>query len=131
MPRGFFFLYPYPYSIRINEINVAVLERKPGFWKFLPWYLSLFLITGVLGIPSNAYVILKYTYNFRIYSTLNISLIQAMFSLAMGVFAGFEVATALLILCFPELLTEFNTLNVLESRCKVAKFVHLHKSLNK
>lgn len=46
-------------------------------------------------------------------------MIQFMFSLGMGVFAVFEVATVVLILCFPELMAEFNALNELESQCKI------------
>lgn len=117
IPRSFFYLYPIPYTLSVNESSLLVFGRKPGFWKFLPWYLSVFLIAGLVGILSNAYVVFSYAFHFRIYSSLHISMMQAIISFAMGVFAATEFAAIVTIHVFPELLLEVRAVSELEHRC--------------
>lgn len=127
LPRTFFYLYPFPYSLAINEEGIVVFEKRPGFWKFLPYYLSLFVITGMLGIPMTIYVIFSYILDFRVSSTLHISLTEVMFSFAITTFGLAELLTMGIILCFPELLLEFKALRELERCCKRSTQINLSK----
>lgn len=118
LPQTFFYLYPFPYALYVNEKGILIFEKKPGFWKFLPYYLSLFLITGGLGLSMNNYVIFSFLLNFRVSSTLDISLTQVILLLTMATLAISELVTMMIILCYPELLLEFKSMSKLDRACK-------------
>lgn len=119
-PRAFFYLYPFPFALTVNEEDMVVFEKKPGFWKFLPYYMSLFVITGMMGLPFCNYVIFSYLFDFRISSTLHISLLEVMLLFALASFAVSELVTINILLWFPELMLEFMALSELERCCKLS-----------
>lgn len=79
--RAFFYLYPFPLSLTVDESsNLVVLEKKKGFWKFLPWYFSIIFVTGLVGLGSCFYVILKF------YLTHDIRILDAIIAIGASVF---------------------------------------------
>lgn len=126
LPRAFFYMYPFPFSLRIHKTsNLVVLERKPGFLKFIPWCLSLICITGVAGVGSCTYITLSYAFNFRISSANNppeIQLLDVIIAVGGGISAITEIATMLMLFRYPELIQGFNRLVELERHCKIIFF---------
>lgn len=122
LPRSFFYLHPFSLSLTFHgKSNLVVFEGRPGFWKFLPWWLSLLLIKGAAGGGSCFYVIFSYTFNFKLYSMLNIGIMDLMIALGLSVFTVSEVSVMLTLLRFPELLLAFNRFAELERYCKLVK----------
>lgn len=120
MPRAFFFLYPSPYTLRVTENNLVRWEKTPGFWKFFPWYISLFLISGMVGAGSCTYVVFRYIFKFTVNSTLDVPLIQVILCLVMCVFTVIEISITVAILRNSDFLLEFKAISVLERQCNLS-----------
>lgn len=115
-PHAFFFMYPFPLSLTANEKSKIVLEMKPGFWKFVPWYLSLFFISGVANVGPCIYVVFSYAFNLQINSAVDIQILHVIISLGLGIFGISEVAAMITIFKFPEFIHGFNKFVHLESK---------------
>lgn len=117
LPYLFCYMHPFPVSLTIDKSNSRLeLKRRSGFWKFLPWLISVLLITGVAGLGSCSYVV--FSYAFRLPSTLHIRMLDVMISTGLGIFAATELGVMLTSSCFPELVVATNRLAELERRCK-------------
>lgn len=119
IPHSFVYLYPFPYQLHINEHNILVIEKQSDFQKSLPWFISAFLVTGVVTFTCCAYTIFSYTFEYRINSTVNIGLISVMVSVGGVVFEVTELVTHVSFLMFPQLVWDFNKINEIELHCMI------------
>lgn len=116
--HSFSFMYPWSFSLRLVG-QLVVLERKSGFWKFVPWYISLLLVTGLIGLGSCLYVAFSYAFDFRVNSTQDIPIFIVIVAMALGSCATSE----LIIVCgatfVPEFQMAFNQVIKLVFACKL------------
>lgn len=116
-PRLSTFLCQSSLSMRV-EGNLIVLERKPGFWRFVPWYLSLVVVTGFVGLGSCLYVFLRYILDFRMNSTVKVPLFAAVVGLGLVSCGVSELVITFGAIYFHEFLPTFNQMIKLEQDCK-------------
>lgn len=106
LPRPFIFMYPCSFSLQNVQEHVT-LGRQTG-WKFVPWYLSLIVVTGVVGLGSCLYVFCSYAFDFQLNSTQNIPIFVVILALALGSCAAAELAIVFGAAFVPEFDMVFN-----------------------
>lgn len=119
LPQAFFYLYRFPLCLKVQESeNLVVLEKRVGIWKFLPWCISVFFVSGITGGGSCAYVVASFVFKFRFNSTLRIHSLHCILAMGLESVLMSEITSAVIIFRFPELILAFNRIAELERQCK-------------
>lgn len=124
-PRVFFYLLPFPISIKVNKFNgLVVLKWDSGLLKFIPWYLSTIFFAG-WTVGSCAYVVIHYilSYSRVVGKQVDIKLLDVIIAIGGGVFELTQIGTLILFLRFSELFQGFNRFVLLDRHCKIILIV--------
>lgn len=120
LPNLFWYMYPFKFILKIigvGEKKLFVLEKNPGFWKFLPYYLILIFITGLTELGSTCYVLL--TYFSHKSSNSSFKFYNALISFTVGIASSIQLVGTLTVLFIPEFILSFNALGILHLNCEL------------
>lgn len=83
LPHLIFYMHPLSVSLTINSMDSRLeLKKKPGFWKFIPWFTSIVFVSWFW---------LLFVCHFQFRSALHIKILDVMISIGRGVFAASEM----------------------------------------
>lgn len=121
LSHAFFYLHPFPFTFRISEKNLIIIERC-GLWKLIP-YCTYLIILGVVSVGSCAYVTSSYIFGTTMYaeSTNKPSLFQALLSLVMGSLELLRIGLEHILHRYSQVMPSYNAFLELEQICKQTK----------
>ncbi|CAL8141049.1 unnamed protein product [Orchesella dallaii] len=115
--HAFFYLYPHLFEHNIDKIfSVFKITQRQWSWKLIPFFLSIIVVTTIMGLGSAYYVCITHFLGLRLprHRLELTALLQMEFVTALGTL---EVISLFALMKVPLIISCFNEIFLLEKRC--------------
>lgn len=113
----FCFLYPNIFDIGVNKKGFVYLKPVHLTWKLIPWFLSMSIITGLLGWGSCVYICAAQTIGIETKPWIEWSLFNTLIISGLGAAASAEIIGCFALYHSTVFFLAFSELLHLEQKC--------------